>query len=369
MISTGRKNLVSTRKTMATRTIFGLGTATILAFSLSACSNNSNSSDLSSDAVISTSVGAAPAQASPASEPLAQGMVPAGQLITQPAAVHAGSVDSGLIATAGNILAVRTAEGLIIGDTTLSIPSTCGDLNSTGDTFVLSCEEGVYLIDAADPSLDNLIEIDGGATTAALTSTGDVIAGHKDRGTVTIVHNDGSTKTVQIGKNVDQLISIRAEDSSDPDGVYLIDHSNTTVHQVDWSNDKAGVTLRILSAVGRLAPAGPNTFIATDAGTNQVYVFSGLPIMMNHQYGVTGKTPWALVWDPNNEVAWVSTTADNKVEAYSFATGTPEKLGEFNAIAHARSLAMDESGNLYVAAQDSDQIQMLTAEELKQYVS
>ena len=86
--------------------------------------------------------------------------------------------------------------------------------------------------------------------------------------------------------------------------------------------------------------------------------------MRLHQTVPVAGSPWAVAWDPERDVAWVTTTADNRLRAFDLSTGVPEEVGAVDTVADARSILVLADGTLVVASATGEGLQVITDPEI-----
>lgn len=273
------------------------------------------------------------------------------------------------IAIAGKTLAIVDDSTLRIGSLddivagkakSLNLKGECGEPTASGASFVLACGTDVFLIDAADPSLDKKLTGERPFSSAVLTSTGEVIAGGTDRGDLTIF-GDNKQHTVAVGQRTDQLVI------TPTDSVAAINREQTAIQGVLWKDRTHGAALRVGVGVGKVAPGDGDVVFATDTSGDQLAVYTLDPVIRLHQTAPVADSPWGLAWDKGNNVVWVASTGTNTITAYSINTGVPEEKGTLKTIANARAVAIDADGNLLVGS-DSE-LQVLDADTLTNALS
>lgn len=269
------------------------------------------------------------------------------------------------IAVAGDTVAVRhdttvkfgTAKELTDNDgVELTVDSQCGDLSATENTFVLPCGEKIFLIDAASPNLDTAVSGDQTYSTAVLTSTGTVIAGNKDNGTVTLFE-DGKPTNLTVGSRSDQLVRTPS------DSVAVVDTAQTSVQGVLWKDKEPGAALRVGLGVGKVAPGDGDVVFAADTTGDQLAVYTLDSVIRLHQTAPVEDSPWDLAWDSNNKVVWVASTGSNTVTAYSISSGVPTAKGALETIANVRAVEFDATGALLLGSES--ELQIIDADTLK----
>lgn len=266
------------------------------------------------------------------------------------------------IAIAGTTVASRDKTTLRFGSlndlsaTELTIDSECGELTATDNTFVLPCAEKVFLIDAANPTLDTSVSGDKPFTTAVLTSNGTIIAGGSDRGDVTIFSNN-ETKTLALGRRSDQLVRTPS------DSIAVVDREQTSIQGVLWQKPEPGAALRVGLGVGKVAPGDNDVVFAADTTADQLAVYTLDSVIRLHQTAPVADSPWDLAWDPTNDVVWVASTGTNTITAYGIETGVPEAKGTLKTISNVRSVEFGADGTLLIGSET--ELQTIDADTVK----
>src|SRR5699024_3078001 len=72
--------------------------------------------------------------------------------------------------------------------------------------------------------------------------------------------------------------------------------------------------------------------------------------------------PWAVLWDGKRQIAWVSTTGDNKVTGYRIDSGTPIQAATFDSIANVRYILDSPDGDILLIGADGTTQQVSAAD-------
>ncbi|MEJ5996740.1 YncE family protein [Corynebacterium sp. H130] len=284
---------------------------------------------------------------------------------------------------AGDVLAVRSGDTLAIGTVDkfrtnsaehIEINSRCGDLTVTGDTFVLPCPVPIlggagggviYLIDAKNPKLDNTRRADVPFTSAALTSTGEVIGGSSEQPDVHVFRGTDSSnvKKIATSRKAHQIVASAVDGTRD--GVVFIDREKTVIQGVDFKENRPGGALRMGVGVGSIAAGENGLFLAADALGHQLGVYTDDDILMLHQTIATEKSPWAVAWDPHRKLAWIASNETNRIQAFRLSSGVPELQGSVSSVANVRSMTIDADGTIYALSDSGDGLQVIKSQDLK----
>ncbi|BAF54569.1 hypothetical protein [Corynebacterium glutamicum] len=266
----------------------------------------------------------------------------------------------------GDILGVRTEDALAIGTVSdfeagsqveLDVDKQCGDLTATGGTFVLPCADGVYLIDAKDPDLDELRATDKPVTVAALTSDDQLLVGNGEDEELTIYRKGEEPETFTVAGPNTQLIAVPVIDRHD--AVVRTWNENTTIQDVDYPNDREGATLRVGLGVGQMAGGEDGLLVVSDEMGGQIAIYNADDVIRLQMTAPTDENPWAVAWDSSNALAWITSLSENTLVGYKISEGVPEEEQRLNTIADAQNLVVLSDSTLVVASATGDGIQII----------
>ncbi|MFW8624466.1 hypothetical protein ACOI1A_11025 [Corynebacterium glutamicum] len=266
----------------------------------------------------------------------------------------------------GDILGVRTEDALAIGTVSdfeagsqveLDVDKQCGDLTATGGTFVLPCADGVYLIDAKDPDLDELRATDKPVTVAALTSDDQLLVGNGEDEELTIYREGEEPETFTVAGPNTQLIAVPVIDRHD--AVVRTWNENTTIQDVDYPNDREGATLRVGLGVGQMAGGEDGLLVVSDEMGSQIAIYNADDVIRLQMTAPTDENPWAVTWDSSNALAWITSLSENTLVGYKISEGVPEEEQRLNTIANAQNLVVLSDSTLVVASATGDGIQII----------
>ncbi|WP_245802228.1 YncE family protein [Corynebacterium pacaense] len=288
---------------------------------------------------------------------------PDGRVIPLPAGQDAVS---DLERANGDILGVRTPSALSVGSIgafgageqkVLDIDPGCGDLTATGDTFVLPCPQGVYLVDSASPDLSDLRETENPATVAVLTSTGELIAGNNEDATLTIYREGTDPKTFKVASPTDQMIAVEVDGRHD--AVYRSNNANTTIQDLDWPNNKMGATLRVGLGVGQIAGGEDGLAVVSDNRGGQIAIYNADDVIRLQMTAPVDQSPWGVAWDAPHALAWIASTSDNQLAGYQISAGVPEEKYRLNTVANALNVVVLDDASLVAASASGDGLQII----------
>lgn len=297
-------------------------------------------------------------QATPVASPAAEN--PAGTVLDFSADI------TDLEVAEGDILGVRSEDSLAIGtladfeagnQTELGVDARCGDLTVTQDQFVLACEQGVYLIDAASPTLDDLHVTDKPTTVAALTTDGELLVGNDVDEDVTVYREDREPVNFEVQDPGTEMISVAVDDRHD--AVVRISNGPTTIQDIDYPNDRAGATLRVGLGVGQVAGGEDGLMVVSDNRGGQIAIYNADDIIRLQMTAPVDSDPWGVSWDSQNSLAWITTLSNNQLTGYRISAGVPEEQHRLDTIADAQNVVALSDGTLVVASASGDGLQII----------
>ncbi len=266
----------------------------------------------------------------------------------------------------GDILGLRSAENLAIGSiadfeagkqVNLDVEAGCGDLTATGNQFVLACEQGVYLIDATDPTLDDLHATDKPTTVAALTGEGVLITGNDVDEDVTVYREGREPVVLTVQDPGTEMIAVPVDDRHD--AVVRIWNGTTTIQDVDYPNDREGATLRVGLGVAQMAGGEDGLIVVSDNRGGQIAIYNTDDIIRLQMTAPVDENPWGVAWDSSNNLAWITSLSTNQLAGYRISEGVPEELHRIDTIADARNVVVLGDGTLVVASASGDGLQVI----------
>ncbi|MDO5511130.1 YncE family protein [Corynebacterium sp.] len=266
---------------------------------------------------------------------------------------------------AGGTLALGTVEEFRSGATRdVTVPEHCGDLTAAADTFVLACGDEVLLIDATTGDIDTHPVSDSDAVPAAsavLTSTGELVVGSGENDRVVVFVDGAEENSISVAGLTSQLLAVPVAGADD--AVVRTNHENTTIQDVHWRDGRQGGTLRVGLGIGQAAAGDRGLVLASDNRGGQLAVYTADNVVRLHQTVPVAGSPWAVAWDSERELAWVSTTADNQLHAFELSTGVPEPVGAVDTVADAHNVVVLADGTLVIASATGDGVQIITDPE------
>ncbi len=289
--------------------------------------------------------------ASPVDSPRA--VDPAGKVLDIPAISDLASIGSRAAVRSGNQLMVGTvAELKAKKATTLDLDAHCGELGISTQGFTVPCGDKVYVIDPTSPTLKKSLPAHN-ATLAALMSDGTLITAHSDSNEVHV-----GESSFKAARSSTHLVGVPG------DTVVRGSTFDSTIEDLQWKELKDGGILRAGQGLAQIAPGEHSLVLVTDVASNQLLVYSTKGIIVERQAGPVGKSPWGVAWDRLRQLAWVSTTADNKLTAYDISSGQPVQTAQINSVADVRHLTVLDDGVILAGSSHGDGLQIIDSRDI-----
>jgi DNA-binding beta-propeller fold protein YncE len=113
-----------------------------------------------------------------------------------------------------------------------------------------------------------------------------------------------------------------------------------------------GATNAITDRYGRI--------LVTDTRGGALLAFSLDPLLLRQNYPVAG-APYAIAYDRERDLAWVTLTKTNEVVGYEVAGEQPKEKYRFPTVSQPNTVAVDpSSGRVIVASGTGDGIQVIS---------
>lgn len=309
---------------------------------------------------------AIPAPSAPEADARPDGeVIPAPQGIGEITGLESLGTTVALAGTEG--IAFGTAENFQSGKLRVEpTPAQCSGLTAGADgaTFVLACGEKVYLypVDATDEPEEVAV---GGlaAQQAVVTDSGELFYANDTEPTVMMRTADGRETAIDVEEPADQLIAVPVDDGRD--GVVRAWREDTTIQDLDWTNDppREGGRLRLGLGVGTVSPGPDGLVLAADATGNQIEVYTANDVIRLHQTQVTDGSPWAVAWDNANDLAWASLTDTHKLQAFDISGGVPEPVVTKTSLPDAQWMTVLDDATVVTASASGAGMQFIAPQQ------
>ncbi|CCQ16513.1 putative uncharacterized protein [Rhodococcus sp. AW25M09] len=237
------------------------------------------------------------------------------------------------------------------------------DLGSTGaalvagrdSTVLIPMDGSVVRIDVADGQRTDLA-VDSNARSAADLPDGTTAVGD-DTGKVRVFDASGQVTSTVSGGSVTSADVL----ASTPDGVSVLDRRQTSVTDLNLDDGTLGVALRAGEGAAEMTSDEFGRLLVTDSTGTELLVFTSHDLLMRQRFPV-GSQPWAVAYDEQSGVAWVTLPARNEVVGYTLDTGIPVEVERLATVRQPDSIAVDaDTGDLYVGSATGDGLQRIPA--------
>lgn len=242
---------------------------------------------------------------------------------------------------------------------TVDVDSACDSLTSAPNGIALTCGDVVRILDVDGKEVRTLTT-GGTVTAAAVVPDGTVAVTSEGSDKVTWYDADGG----KIGdegasQSPSGMVPVGNERNAG-DGasaqwrVAVLDAGQSSVVDIDMDKHRYNAALRVGQGLGT-ASAGrepDGVLVASDPRTDQALVYTLTDVIRHTQAVHTGPSPWAVLWDSERQIMWVSTTGDNRLTGYRLSSGTPVPVGHVDTVADVRQIVDNPDGDLLLVSQD-----------------
>ncbi|EGD56176.1 hypothetical protein [Gordonia neofelifaecis] len=307
----------------------------------------------------------ATAASSPVGVTAPAGVVVGADAATAVVAAQTGPSRAAVLANNGETVQIFAAPGTPGAPAPVSVKvPRLAALTASGDGFVGAGPNGIVRIAADGSTTEQQADLSG-AQSVAVTADGRTLVG-TDRGHVLVLDRDGKEQR-DIGGfvRVDD-ITVAPPTAGDRAGqIVVLDRAQSALTPIDIDSGDLKAALRagdgatnsIVDRFGRILVAGTRN--------NEVYAFYGQPIVMRMRAPVAD-SPYALAYDNQRKLLWVSSTAANSITAYDVSTGETIEKHRIASVPQVTSMDVDPaSGALLVASGRDDALQVVPADAVK----
>ena len=249
----------------------------------------------------------------------------------------------------------------------VELDDSCDNLNTTDKGVAVGCD-GTYMELGANGGVLRKIQVDGHVNSGSTTDDGHSVIGIAGQDKAVFFDSDGKkTKDEVVSRSLVMAVLVRGQ--GDAQRVAMIDRGQTTINDIDPKESSYKASLRIGQGVGDVAAGTGDDamLVASDNRQDQVMIYTMSDVVRLHQSAPTGKSPWAVAWDSARKLAFVSTTADNKLRALDIASGTPVEVGAFNTVGDVRHVLVQPDGGVMLIG-ESKKAQLIPAAEIENQV-
>lgn len=263
-----------------------------------------------------------------------------------------------------DLIAVRTPDALVVGSLDqfkdnrtekYELDANCSDVSANAGHFAVGCGDHIALIDS-----DGLHKLatEMPVTAATVTSGGEILAGSNSAKSVWLYSNGEFKKEFSVARETDQLQAVPVDDSAD--SVVRVNKFDTTIQDLDWGTGRQGATLRAGLGVGKVAAGEHGLVLAADATGNQLLVYTTNDVIRLQQSTPVPSGSWDVAWDSANQLAWVTSTAENLATAYDISHGVPVERAQVTTVSDAQSIAALSDGTLLIGSASGNGLQIIS---------
>ncbi len=236
------------------------------------------------------------------------------------------------------------------------LPAAAATLAAGPDGTILAPASGVVArIDTADGTVTE-VPVDGDAVSAAVLGDGRWAVGTSD-GRVLIVDPGTGAVAESIGGLASaDLIAVSG------DSVAALDRRQTSLTSIDIEDAHLGAALRAGRGATQLTTDPYGRVLVTDTAGDELLVYTIDELILRQRYPV-GPAPYAVAYDEQRDLVWVTLTGSNEVVGYDLSTGTAEERHRFATVRQPNSVAVDPAdGTLVIASATGDGLQRIPIE-------
>ncbi|APU21241.1 YncE family protein [Actinoalloteichus sp. GBA129-24] len=217
-------------------------------------------------------------------------------------------------------------------------------------------------LQAPIPDAETLVRVDldtGTAEEAPLApaavstaeSAGTTILAHQE-GTVGLLDEAGDHREVPGFAGVTDVLTVG-------DTVFALDRVESSLVEVNLPETRRGLALRAGEGATNAVVDRFDRVIVTETRSGELLVFSTDPFLLRQRYPVPGG-PYAVAYDEQRDLAWVTLTETNELVGYDVAGGEPVERHRFPSVGQPNSVTVDQdTGTVVVGSATGEGIQVV----------
>jgi hypothetical protein len=227
------------------------------------------------------------------------------------------------------------------------------DLGVAGEVLVPVRGAGVVVrIGTGRDQNVTTVTLSGGPVAAAVAADRLVVALADDRA-VAVLDSDRVVHTVPGLAGAADLVAVGAR-------VVVIDRLRTAIATVDPVTGNQGPALRAGDGATNAAGDRYGRVLVTDTRGGELLAFTAEPMIMRQRYPVPG-APYAIAYDAERDLAWVTLTERNEVVGFDVAGGEPVERYRLATVRQPDAVAVDSgSGAVVVVSGTGEGMQVVT---------
>jgi hypothetical protein len=254
-------------------------------------------------------------------------------------------------------LAVATKDAVQLyrlGDTltpTKIVTVTAESLTVDGDAFLAAGANEIVRI-TPDGESEPTTSFRG-KPVSATTFEGRTLVALRDERAVAVVRDDRIQRMITGDlMSADQVLSTGKN-------AVVLDRLRNAVFQLDVPAGDIEQGLRAGQGATNAVTDRFGRVLVTDTRGGALLAFSVDPLLLRQNYPVAG-TPYAIAYDRERDIAWVTLTKTNEVVGYEVAGEQPKEKYRFPTVSQPNTVAVDpSSGRVIVASGTGDGIQVI----------
>lgn len=224
-----------------------------------------------------------------------------------------------------------------------------------GDTILAPASGVVAQIDTSDGTVAE-VPVDADAVSAAVLGDGRWAVGTSDGRVLIVDPGTGEVAETIGGLASADLIAVSG------DSVAALDRRQTSLTSIDVEEAHLGAALRAGRGATQLTTDPYGRVLVTDTTGDELLVYTIDELILRQRYPV-GPAPYAVAYDGQRDLVWVTLTGSNEVVGYDLSTGTAEERHRFATVRQPNSVAVDPAdGTLVIASATGDGLQRIPIE-------
>ncbi len=258
--------------------------------------------------------------------------------------------ESGTLAVAGKDTVRLYPLGDTLGEPT-TVPLAAASLTVADGAFLAAGAHKVVRI-AVDGATSDAGSFRGEPVSTA-SFDGRTLVAMRDERAVAIV-DDAKVQRMISGDmmSADQVLSTGK-------GAVVLDRLRNAVFELDVPGASISQGLRAGKGATNAVTDRYGRVLVTDTRGGALLAFSLDPLLMRQNYPVPG-APYAIAYDRERDLAWVTLTEKNEVVGYDVAGEEPEEKYRFPTVSQPNTVAVDpRTGRVMVASGTGDGIQVI----------
>ncbi|MDQ3788755.1 MAG: hypothetical protein M3422_16125 [Actinomycetota bacterium] len=224
----------------------------------------------------------------------------------------------------------------------------------------LTVADGAFLAAGANKVVRVAVD---GATSDAGSFRGEPVSTAEFDGRTLVAMRDERAVAIVEDAKVQRMISgdMMSADQvlSTGKGAVVLDRLRNAVFELDVPDASVSQGLRAGKGATNAVTDRYGRVLVTDTRGGALLAFSLDPLLMRQNYPVPG-APYAIAYDRERDLAWVTLTETNQVVGYDVAGEEPKERYRFPTVSQPNTVAVDpRTGRVMVASGTGDGIQVI----------